>query len=61
MKNISMFIEESIWGQGNVPMIIKRKIGAEEYRQAKEIVNEYECEQLSHEGHYKCTDKDCIL
>lgn len=59
--NIAMWLEESIWGKGNVPPYIARQISEEEYRRAKRIVNEVENAQRAHEGHYECTDVDCIL
>lgn len=46
--NIALLIEESIWGVGNVPPIILRNITNDKT-------------DLSHEGHYQCTDVDCIL
>lgn len=55
-------LESTIWGGWpNVPPITKRQIERVEYERAKAIVNEYECAEMAHEGHYQCTDVDCIL
>ncbi len=58
-------LESTIWnGWNNVPPITKRQIERMEYERAKAIVNEYECAEIAksaHQGHFQCTEVDCVL
>lgn len=58
-------LEETMWrGWNNVPPVTKRNIERMEYERAKAVVNEFECAELAknvHQGHFQCTELDCIL